>query len=70
MTSYEATLDGADPARFRTFAGALLRAGVHVIPRGLVYVSTAHTDADIAETADRISAAAERHAAEESACTP
>jgi glutamate-1-semialdehyde 2,1-aminomutase len=32
------------------FTGALLLAGVQTLPRGLMYLSAAHTDADIAAT--------------------
>jgi glutamate-1-semialdehyde 2,1-aminomutase len=54
--SYEATLD-ADPAAFRRFSAALLDNGVHVIPRGLLYVSTAHADDDVEETQAAIASA-------------
>jgi glutamate-1-semialdehyde 2,1-aminomutase len=46
------------PADYRRFARALLEEGVHVIPRGLLYVSTAHTTADLDETRDAITKAA------------
>jgi glutamate-1-semialdehyde 2,1-aminomutase len=39
-----------DTPRYHRFAAALLERGVRVIERGLWYVSTAHTDADIDET--------------------
>jgi glutamate-1-semialdehyde 2,1-aminomutase len=32
---------------YRRFAAALLDEGVHVIPRGLLYVSTVHTEEDL-----------------------
>jgi glutamate-1-semialdehyde 2,1-aminomutase len=54
--SYEATLE-ADGAAFRRFAAALLDHGVHVIPRGLMYVSTAHSDVDLEETRAAVAAA-------------
>ena len=47
--SYLDTL-AADVAAYRELARALLVRGVHVIPRGLTYVSTAHDDRDIDET--------------------
>jgi glutamate-1-semialdehyde 2,1-aminomutase len=40
-------------------AAALLRAGVHVIPRGTLYVSTTHTDSDIAVTREAVRTAAQ-----------
>lgn len=39
-----------DTPRYHRFAAALMERGVRVIERGLWYVSTAHTDADIDET--------------------
>ncbi len=48
----------ANADRYRMFAAALLDEGVHVIPRGLLYVSTVHTDADL----DAAAAAAMRAA--------
>ena len=56
--TYEDTLDRTDPGRFRAFAGALTESGVHVIPKGLMYVSTAHDDADLEETRKRVQTAA------------
>ncbi len=53
----------ADPDSYRRFASALLDEGVHVIPRGLLYVSTAHTDADLDATADSVRRAAAAMAA-------
>jgi len=44
---------------YRRFAAALLDEGVHVISRGLLYVSTAHTQADL-----ELTRAATRRAAE------
>jgi glutamate-1-semialdehyde 2,1-aminomutase len=46
VTTYRDTLR-ADPGAYRFLAGLLLQEGVHVIPRGLLYVSTAHDDADM-----------------------
>lgn len=43
---------------YRRFARALLDEGVHVISRGLLYVSDAHTEADLAQTRDAAQAAA------------
>ncbi|HUA03788.1 MAG TPA: aminotransferase class III-fold pyridoxal phosphate-dependent enzyme [Solirubrobacteraceae bacterium] len=50
----------ADAAAYRRLAGLLLDEGVHVIPRGLLYVSTAHSEADLAETRNAVRRAAER----------
>jgi len=44
--TYADALD-SDVAAYRRFAGALLAEGVHVIPRGLLYASTAHRDEDL-----------------------
>jgi glutamate-1-semialdehyde 2,1-aminomutase len=63
VRSYEDAL-AARPADYRRFARALLEEGVHVIPRGLLYVSTAHTTADLDETRDAITKAAARTAEE------
>jgi glutamate-1-semialdehyde 2,1-aminomutase len=49
----------ADFAAYRELARALLERGVHVIPRGLTYVSTAHDDRDIDETCAAIGEAVE-----------
>jgi glutamate-1-semialdehyde 2,1-aminomutase len=49
VTTYDDTLR-ADAAGYRRFARALLEEGVHVIPRGLLYVSSAHTDEDLEVT--------------------
>jgi glutamate-1-semialdehyde 2,1-aminomutase len=43
---------GADGDRYRVLAESLLDEGVHVIPRGLLYVSTVHSDADLDRTAE------------------
>lgn len=40
----------ADPAAYHAFAEALLWEGVHVIPRGLLYVSSAHGPVELART--------------------
>lgn len=50
------------PDGYRRLARALLEEGVHVIPRGLLYVSTAHTTADLDVTRDAITKAAARAA--------
>src|SRR5581483_8147042 len=55
--------DRADAAAYRHFAAALLDEGVHVIPRGLLYVSAAHSDVDLAATREAIARAAARFAA-------
>jgi glutamate-1-semialdehyde 2,1-aminomutase len=44
---------------YLSMAEGLLRAGVHVIPRGTLYVSTVHTDDDVAVTRDAVRAAAQ-----------
>jgi glutamate-1-semialdehyde 2,1-aminomutase len=49
VNTYEDTLR-ADPAGYRRFARALLQERVQVIPRGLLYVSSAHTDEDLEVT--------------------
>ncbi len=48
---YEQTAS-ADGHAYRAFAAALLDEGVHVIPRGLLYVSTVHADADLDRAAE------------------
>jgi glutamate-1-semialdehyde 2,1-aminomutase len=50
--------DRTDIERYRRFAAGLLAEGVHVIPRGLLYVSTAHTEEDIARTLEAVQRAA------------
>jgi glutamate-1-semialdehyde 2,1-aminomutase len=57
VVTYAASLE-ADGPLYRRFAEALLERGVHVIPRGLLYVSTAHTEADLAATREAVRAAA------------
>ncbi len=41
----------------RRFTAELLGLGIHTLPRGLMYLSTAHTEADIAETKKAITGA-------------
>ncbi|MCP9487400.1 MAG: aspartate aminotransferase family protein [Gaiellaceae bacterium MAG52_C11] len=53
----------ADGDAYRRFARALLDEGVHVIPRGLLYVSTAHTNADLEQTRVAVRSACVRVAA-------
>ncbi len=48
-----------DTEAYRRFAAALLDEGVHVISRGLLYVSTEHSDGDLLETRASIARAAE-----------
>lgn len=48
----------SDFAAYRAFAAALLGHGVHVISRGLLYVSTAHTDTDLEHTGEAVQQAA------------
>jgi glutamate-1-semialdehyde aminotransferase len=43
--------------RIARAAALLLQEGVHVIPRGLLYVSTAHSDADMTEAEGAITRA-------------
>lgn len=50
----------ADREAYRRFAAALLDEGVHVISRGLLYVSAAHTEADLDRTRVAVRHAAER----------
>ena len=63
VDTYQDTLK-ADRAAYRRLAALLLQQGVHVIPRGLLYVSTAHSDADLAETEGAIARAMARVRAE------
>lgn len=53
-------LDGvaADAAAFRRLAAELLQNGVHVIPRGLIYVSTEHNEQDYDATRAAVANAA------------
>jgi glutamate-1-semialdehyde 2,1-aminomutase len=53
-------LEWADAAAYRRLAALLLDEGVHVIPRGLLYVSSAHSEADLAETRNAVRRAAKR----------
>jgi glutamate-1-semialdehyde 2,1-aminomutase len=50
----------ADVSTYQRFASEMLSEGVHLISRGLLYVSTAHTEADIDATRAVVSRAAER----------
>lgn len=63
ISSYTDTLR-ADNAMYARFAKALLDEGVHVIPRGLLYVSAAHTDGDLEFTREAAARAAARVAGE------
>lgn len=65
VDTYADTLK-ADHAAYRRLAALLLQEGVHVIPRGLLYVSTAHSDADMTEAEGAI-ARAMAHARAEAA---
>jgi len=47
-----------DVSGYRRFAAALLDLGVHVISRGLLYVSAEHTEADLVRTSEAAHAAA------------
>jgi glutamate-1-semialdehyde 2,1-aminomutase len=49
LTDYR-TAAKQDTARYHRFTAALMERGVRVLERGLWYVSTAHTEADIDET--------------------
>ena len=57
-----AAAERADAAAYRRFAEGMLDEGVHLIPRGLLYVSTAHTQADLEVTRRAIARAAARMA--------
>jgi glutamate-1-semialdehyde 2,1-aminomutase len=50
----------ADLDAYRRFAEEMLAEGVHLIPRGLLYVSTAHEQADLEATREAVARAAER----------
>jgi glutamate-1-semialdehyde 2,1-aminomutase len=54
----------ADREQTLAFTAALLRFGVHTIPRGVMYLSTAHSAADIAATKQAITRAMDHVAAE------
>ena len=59
VEGYNASLQ-ADMAAYLRFVEALLDEGVQVITRGLLYVSAAHTEADLEDTAQRVHRAAAR----------
>lgn len=61
VESYEDTLRANAPA-YRNFAEALLDEGVHVIPRGLLYVSTAHDSDELEQTRQAVRRASARMA--------
>jgi glutamate-1-semialdehyde 2,1-aminomutase len=48
----------SDPGAYRSFAGELLARGVHVTPKGLLYVSIAHEQADLDRTREAVGEAA------------
>lgn len=48
----------ADGDGYRLFARALLDEGIHVIPRGLLYVSAEHTEAELEQTHEAVRKAA------------
>jgi glutamate-1-semialdehyde 2,1-aminomutase len=56
MTRYR-DLTRSDPDRYGRLADALIGQGVWVARRGIWYVSAAHTEADVAETLDRVASA-------------
>jgi glutamate-1-semialdehyde 2,1-aminomutase len=58
ITDYEDVL-AADSAAYRQFAQALLKRGVHVAPRGLLYISTQHDDGDLMLTREAVQEAAD-----------
>jgi glutamate-1-semialdehyde 2,1-aminomutase len=58
VPTYPDTVNQTDAVGFRHFAAALLDQGIHVIPRGLMYVSTAHGDRDMDATRAAVRAAA------------
>lgn len=49
-----ADLQRLDLDRYAVFSRVLVEHGVWVTGRGIWYVSTAHTDADVDETFDRV----------------
>lgn len=53
VETYADTLT-ADSSAYHHFAKALLDEGVHVIPRGLLYVSTAHGEEELARTRESV----------------
>jgi glutamate-1-semialdehyde aminotransferase len=55
--SSAADAERADGAGYRALARALLSHGVHVIPRGLLYVSTSHRETHLDETRAAVRAA-------------
>jgi glutamate-1-semialdehyde 2,1-aminomutase len=59
VSTYADTL-AADHEAYHTFAAILLEEGVHVIPRGLLYVSTAHGETEMTAAAEAVSRAAAR----------
>ncbi len=61
IAAYPDTLN-ADAAAYRRFAEALLAEGVHVIPRGLLYVSAAHGEPELSRTREAVGRAAARMA--------
>jgi glutamate-1-semialdehyde 2,1-aminomutase len=63
VESYEDVL-AADAEAYRRFAGALLEQGVHVSPKGLLYVSTAHDTGHMDRTREAIALAAAKVARE------
>ena len=63
VVNYSDTI-AADGATLRRFTAALLEAGVHVIPKGLMYLSAAHTEADVEATAAAAAVAAVRAASD------
>ena len=63
ITNYSDTF-AADPAAYRRFAAALLEYGVHVAPKGLLYVSTAHEEEDLQQTREAVRQAARAVAGE------
>jgi glutamate-1-semialdehyde 2,1-aminomutase len=54
-----ADLPRVDRERTLDFTALLLRHGVATLPRGVMYLSTAHTDDDVAATLDALTAAIE-----------
>ena len=61
LPSYEATL-AADAAGYRVFAQGLLENGMHVIPRGLLYLSTEHGAEELDLARGSVAAAAASYA--------
>ncbi|MCU1488600.1 MAG: glutamate-semialdehyde--aminomutase [Acidimicrobiaceae bacterium] len=63
VSSYEDTLT-ADPGAYVRLSELLLEEGIHVIPRGILYTSTTHTDREVKELEGALDRAMGRLASE------